>query len=251
MSTPDRGHNGGVHLGTGSRSGHHRHGSIDTGVRSGVRFGVRRGLLLAALGALLVALLAACGGSTEKVASLSSADPSGLRGVRPDAPYPRPSFTLTDTAGKPFDFAARTGGRPTILFFGYTECPDECPTAMADVASALRKVPQLRDQVSVVFVTTDPARDTGAVTRRWLDRFDESFIGLTGTAAQITAAEQSSHIPLSSETPTAGGGYEVNHSSLLLGYGANDVARVVYPPGSKVSDIATDLRLLAEKDPPT
>jgi protein SCO1/2 len=200
---------------------------------------------------LLVGLLAACGGSPEKAASLSSADPSGLRGVRPEAPYPRPSFTLTDTAGKPFDFAARTAGRPTILFFGYTECPDECPTAMADVASALRKAPQLRDQVSVVFVTTDPARDTGSVTRRWLDRFDESFIGLTGSAQQVAAAEQQSHIPLSSETPTADGGYEVNHSSLLLGYGANDVARVVYPPGSKVSDIASDLRLLAEKDPPT
>jgi protein SCO1/2 len=185
------------------------------------------------------------------VASLSSADPSGIKGVRPDAPFPRPSFTLTDTSGKPFDFAARTAGRPTILFFGYTECPDECPTAMADVASALRKVPQLRDQVSVVFVSTDPARDTGSVTRRWLDRFDESFIGLTGSADQVAAAEKVSHIPLSSETPQADGSYAVNHSSLLLGYGADDKARVVYPPGSKVSDIASDLRLLAEKDPPT
>jgi protein SCO1/2 len=206
---------------------------------------------VAALGALLVALLAACGGSTEKVASLSSADPSGIKGVRPDAPFPRPSFTLTDTSGKPFDFAARTAGRPTILFFGYTQCPDECPTAMADVASALRKVPQLRDQVSVVFVSTDPARDTTSVTRRWLDRFDESFIGLIGSADQVAAAEKSSHIPLSSETPNADGGFAVNHSSLLLGYGADDKAHVVYPPGSKVSDIASDLRLLAEKDPPT
>jgi protein SCO1/2 len=201
---------------------------------------------------LLIALVAAgCGGSPEKVSALNAPDASGLRGVRPDAPYPRPSFTLTDTYGKSFDFAARTAGRATILFFGYTNCPDECPTAMADVASALRKAPEVRKGVSVVFVTTDPRRDTPSVMRRWLDRFDGSFIGLTGTPAQLTAAQQAAHIPPSHDDPTAGGGYDVAHSSLLLGYGANDRARVVYPPGSKVSDIASDLHLLAEKDPPT
>jgi protein SCO1/2 len=212
----------------------------------------RRTLVWAVLVGLVLAFLAAgCGGSPEKVSSLAAPDASGLRGVRPDAPYPRPSFTLTDTDGNTFDFAARTAGRPTILFFGYTNCPDECPTAMADVASALRKAPEVRKGVSVVFVTTDPKRDTLSVMRRWLNRFDGSFIGLTGTPAQLTAAQQSAHIPPSHDKPTAGGGYDVAHSSLLLGYGADDRARVVYPPGSKVSDIASDLHLLAEKDPPT
>lgn len=196
-------------------------------------------------------LLTACGSGTEKVSTLSAPDPSGLHGARPDAAYPRPSFTLTDTDGRSYDFAARTAGRPTILFFGYTMCPDECPTAMADVASALRKSPDLRGKVSVVFVTTDPKRDTRSVLRRWLDRFDPSFVGLTGAPAQLTAAQLAAHVPPATETPGSGGGYDVAHSSLLLGYGANDRARVVYPPGSKVSDIASDLHLLAEKDPPT
>jgi len=200
---------------------------------------------------VLTVLLAACGGGSEKVASLSAPDPSGLRGVRPDAPHPRPSFTLTDTSGAAYDFAARTGGRATILFFGYTECPDECPTAMADVASALRKAPEMRDRVSVVFVTTDPKRDSPRVIRRWLDRFDESFVGLTGTPEQLAAAERAAHVPPSKLGPSGPEGYDVAHSSLLLGYGANDRARVVYPPGAKVSDIAADLHLLAEKDPAT
>src|SRR3954468_20716785 len=163
--------------------------------------------LLALLG--LTLLLSACGGGSEKVAALSSPDPSGLRGVRPEAPYPRPSFTLTDTSGAPYDFAARTGGRATILFFGYTECPDECPTAMADVASALRKAPELRDRVSVVFVTTDPKRDSPRVIRRWLDRFDESFVGLTGTPQQLVAAQESAHVPPAKDTPGGTQGYEV------------------------------------------
>src|SRR3954463_13723013 len=149
--------------------------------------------LLALLG--LTLLLSPCGGGSEKVAALSPPDPSGLRGVRPEAAYPRPSFTLTDTSGAPYDFATRTAGRATILFFGYTECPDECPTAMADVASALRKAPDLRNQVSIVFVTTAPKRASPRVIRRWLDRFDESFVGLTGSPQQLTAAQQAAHLP--------------------------------------------------------
>src|SRR3954454_440142 len=208
---------------------------------------------IAALLALLTLtlLLAACGGGSEKAAALSSPDPSGLRGVRAEAAYPRPSFTLTDTSGAPYAFAARTAGRATILFFGYTECPDECPTAMADVASALRKAPELRDRVSVVFVTTDPKPASPWVIRLWLGPFDELFVGLTGSPEQLTAAQQAAHIPPATAGPSGPDGYQVAHSSLLLGYGANDVARVVYPPGAKVSDIAADLHLLVEKDPAT
>src|SRR3954469_2674728 len=76
-------------------------------------------------------------------------------GVEPLPVPPRPSFVLTDTDGKRFDFAAETKGRPTYVYFGYTNCPDECPTAMADIAAALRRVePGLREKVKVVFVTT-------------------------------------------------------------------------------------------------
>src|SRR5215475_16013449 len=112
-----------------------------------------------------VMLLAGCGAAASTARSgppvVSPPAPAGeYRGLKLDPPQPRPTFTLRDTEGRPFDFAARTRGRPTFLYFGYTHCPDICPTAMADVAAALRGVSaSVRRTVQVVFVTTDPARD--------------------------------------------------------------------------------------------
>jgi protein SCO1/2 len=214
---------------------------------------------LAVLLSVLAALLAGCGASAEKAAPLAddatpvgahSAAPGTYRGLVPDSQSPRPSFTLTDTAGRPFNFAAQTAGHPTLLYFGYTNCPDECPAAMADVAVALRKAsPDLRQQVKVVFITTDPKRDTRTVLRRWLDQFDSSFIGLTGTSADLVNAEKAANIPQATIRPAQNGAYDVNHATLLLGYGADDLAHVVYLPGAKPSDITADLSLLAKKDP--
>src|SRR4051794_22585165 len=95
----------------------------------------------------------------------------------PQSAPARPAFTLTGLDGKPYDFQAETKGRPTYLYFGYTHCPDECPTAMADLASALRRSPQQeRDKAVVVFVTTDPDRDTPPVLRAFLDQFSTDFV---------------------------------------------------------------------------
>jgi protein SCO1/2 len=147
-----------------------------------------------------------------------------------------------DTAGRRFDFAARTRGRPTLLFFGYTHCPDVCPTTMADAAAALRGVAEpLRSTVRVVFVTTDPARDTGPVLAAWLRNFDEDlparFVGLTGTPAQVEAAQAAARVPVASD-----GGQ--THSAELLLYGPDDYARVAYVTGSKPEDIRRDLPLV-------
>jgi hypothetical protein len=88
----------------------------------------------------------------------------GLRGLVPQ-PLPRkPSFTLADTAARPFAFVPRTRGELTYLYFGYTHCRDACPTTMSDLAAALRREPaRVRKHVEVVFVTVDPRRDTGPV----------------------------------------------------------------------------------------
>src|ERR1041384_5232448 len=76
-------------------------------------------------------------------------------------PLPKPRFVLTDTSGAPFDFWARTQGSVTLLFFGYTYCPDQCPMHMANIGAALKKLPAgTANNVKLVFVTTDPARDT-------------------------------------------------------------------------------------------
>jgi protein SCO1/2 len=158
-------------------------------------------------------------------------------------PYRRPTFTLTDTTGAPFDFKQATGGRPTLLFFGYTRCPDVCPTTMADIAVALRGVdPAVAKKVQVVFVTTDPANDTPPVLGEYLGRFDadlpQRFVGLTGAQDAVDQAQLSAGVPLAED-----GGR--THSSLLLLYGTDDEAHVAFDAGNTARDIADDLRAVA------
>lgn len=204
-----------------------------------------RKLLLAAAG--LVVALSGCTASSDaatKPAFSAAPTPQGTyRGLELQPAQPRPTFTLTDTAGKPYDFAARTRGAPTLLYFGYTHCPDVCPTAMADTAIALRGVPSaLRDKVRVVFVTTDPARDTGPVLAAWLRNFDvdltAKFVGLTGTKAQVEAAQAAAKVEVASD-----GGQ--THSAEQLFYGPDDYARVAYVAGSSPADLSHDLPIVA------
>jgi protein SCO1/2 len=202
-------------------------------------------------------LLAGCGGSGgssdtqvsqagaehSHPATVSGNDGGTYAGIDLDPPYQRPSFTLTDTSGAAYDFATATQGRPTLLFFGYTNCPDVCPTTFADIAVALRKLdPSVASQIQVVFVTTDPARDTPQVIRAWLDKFDSDlptqFVGLTGDQATLDQAQLSAGVPLAED-----GGQ--THSALLLLYGADDKAHVAFDAGNTPKDIAADLAKVA------
>ena len=214
-------------------------------------------------------LLTGCGTAAPPASAPSA---GGYHGPEPTQPLPRPSFVLTDTSGQRYDFQAQTAGRPTLLFFGYTSCPDECITAMADVAAALRATPAaLREATRVVFVTTDPARDDAARVRQWLDKFSTSFVGLTGTQAELEAAQAAASAPVAKKAgpiPTLPGrpaehthapgtpahthdhplGYGVDHSSVIFAYDASDHLPVIYPGGSSPSDIAADLPVLARKE---
>lgn len=234
----------------------------------------RRAWTAALAATMIVLLTAGCGGADAPSGSAGpsvSRTPRPFHGVTPDEATSRPSFTLTDTSGASFDFAAHTRGRPTYLYFGYTNCPDECPTAMADLAAALRKAPAAdRAKAVVVLVTTDPARDSGPVLRRFLDQFSTDFIGLRGTQAQVDAAQQAAGIPLGKPEgpiPTISGdpsrhphktstvphthagplGYSVSHAALILAYDVSDMLPVAYPGGVTASDIAADLPLLLNR----
>jgi protein SCO1/2 len=159
---------------------------------------------------------------------------------------PRPDLTLTATDGTPYDFGKQTRGRVTLITFGYTHCPDVCPVHMANIAGALKKLPaDERSRVTVVFVTTDPERDSLPQLRQWLDSFDHSFVGLRGTDAQIGAMEQAFHIPPASKEPLPGGGYGVGHSAEVFAFTPDDSAHVIYLPGMTSDDYAHDIpRLL-------
>ncbi len=215
--------------------------------------------------------LAGCGTAPQTAAATSS----GLHGREPDQVVERPSFVLTDTSGRAYDFAEETAGRPTLLYFGYTDCPDECPTAMADITAALRTVDaELRERTAVVFVTTDPSRDDGPRLRQWLDRYSTTYVGLTGTQEQVQRAQEAAGatvavrgepVPTLPGSPTehehAPGtaphthdrplGDLVEHATSIFAYDASDRLPVLYPESVSPSDIRADLPVLARKEPST
>jgi protein SCO1/2 len=166
-------------------------------------------------------------------------------------PLPKPRFTLKDTSGRPFDFAEKTNGYVTLLFFGYTYCPDQCPMHMANLGAALKKLPAgVADQVKLVFVTTDPARDTPHVLRRWLELFDRRFIGLTGSEADIAAVQRAAGVPVATKTGQPNGNYAVSHANFVLAYSRDNLAHVIYPGGVSKDDWVHDLPLLTREIKP-
>jgi protein SCO1 len=200
-------------------------------------------------GAIALALTG-CGGSSTPSASSSSSAPT-LHGAVPGQKPPRPDFTLVDTSGHTYDFGAQTRGKVTMLYFGYTHCPDECPTSMADLAQALTRVPpDVAKQVAVVFVTTDPWRDKKPVLRKWLDRFSPTFIGLTGTPTQIAGAEVKMGMPISRRVPekkkSSVGRYSVDHFAAVMAFGRDNRLATLYPSGVTPGDIATDMSVLVK-----
>jgi len=171
------------------------------------------------------------------------------RGGMVSPPLPKPKFTLTDTSGVPFDLASKTQGYTTLLFFGYTHCPDMCPMQMHMIAQALKETPpSIANQFRVVFVTTDPGRDSPQVLRTYLDRLNKSFIGLTGSQAAIDAAQIAANMPPAKKSAVRpDGGYGVGHASFVLAYTKDNLAHVIYPVGMKEEDLAHDLRYLANE----
>jgi protein SCO1/2 len=167
-------------------------------------------------------------------------------------PPAKAGFTLTDTAGRPFNLRQDTDGKVTLLYFGYTHCPDACPADMATLTGALRQLPaDVRGRISAVFVTTDPARDTGPVLRRWLDRFDPSLIGLVGSAAEINRAEATSGVTLATpQSPGPGGQYAVDHAAYVLVYGGDGRAHEAFPNGVPAAGEAQDLTRIARGEVP-
>ena len=197
-------------------------------------------------------------GTVHRVSAQASKTPEPAQANRVETPYrgglvspplPKPKFILTDTSGAPYDLSSRTQGYVTLLFFGYTQCPDTCPLQMYMVAQALKKIPPASTgQFKVIFVTTDPERDSPQVLRTWLNHFDKSFIGLTGSGAAIEAAQVAANIPPAKKSAVRpGGAYEVGHAAFVLAYTKDNLAHVIYPVGMKQEDWAHDLPYLAKE----
>lgn len=204
----------------------------------------------ALLAVVLAVALAACsssggGGAAQKgLGDSPKVGPYAGFGLVP--PRPRPDFTLSDTQGKRYPFSSATQGKVTMLFFGYTNCPDICPATMADIRLALRKLSVAEQkQVTVVFVTTDVKHDSAPVITQWLRNFSEgthaTFVGLRGTQAQIDAAQATSHVLVAEE-----GGR--THSTQVLLFGRDDYARdsFVYTDNDEWKQMAHDLHYVVQ-----
>ncbi len=208
-------------------------------------------------GALVFAACTPRGGeSRDSGASDASADAnaaSGFRGVLTVPVRDKPDFTLTDVNGAPFNFRQSTAGKVTLLFFGYTHCPDVCPLHVANIAAVLQKLPfDARDKIRFVFVTTDPVRDTPARLTEWLGGFDPSFIGLRGSVDEVNRILYTLRMPpiQQSAAPAGSAEYDVGHAAQVLAFGLDGLSRLEYPFGIRQEDWAHDLPKLARGELP-
>ncbi len=208
------------------------------------------GLLLA------VPALSGCAGeapaSAGPVADVSvPADTDGLAGVVLPRPYRVPWVRLVSTTGAPIDLATDATKRLTLVFFGYTHCPDICQAVMASIASALLRLePSRRAEVDMVFVTTDPARDDAATLRSYLDRFDPSFSGATGRLDRIVRVATALGVPVEKGERLASGGYDVTHGTQVLGVLPGGRAPFVWSEGTDPAALADDIATILDDKVP-
>lgn len=148
---------------------------------------------------------------------------------RPPAPIAMPSavggpFTLTDQNAKPVSDTTLKG-EPFLVFFGFTHCPDVCPTTLFEVSEVFRSLGKDADKASALFITVDPERDTPAVLKDYLSSFDPHIIGATGTEEQVAAVTKAYRV-YAKKVPTEGG-YTMDHTAIV--YLMNKEGRFVAP----------------------
>lgn len=174
-------------------------------------------------------------------------NPDAFQGAYLQTPYQLPDATLTDTAGQPFNLRATPTAPVLVLFFGYTNCPDICLGVLTDVATALNRVDAgVREKVQVVFITVDPDRDTPEVMREYLDRIDPGFVGLTAPLDTVKAVAAPLGVAIEGRTEVPGG-YEVTHSTQLVGVDAERLGRLVWVQGTPIGALRSDLTELVRQ----
>jgi len=207
---------------------------------------------LLAAGALT---LTACGSgddSGKPVAVVSEEAASDKAATVLDQPFEKPDLVLTDTHGKKYDLRKETAGRPTLIYFGYTHCPDVCPLTMNNLAVAKKSLPKAeQDELRVVFVTTDPDRDTPEELGSWLRDIDPQFIGLTGDFSTIQAGARTLGIAIEPTTKDKNGKLVSVHGTQVVAFSPKtDEGYVVYGEDATVDDYTKDLPKLIEGQNP-
>jgi protein SCO1 len=162
-----------------------------------------------------------------------------FRGAVITPPWPAPELKLTDHHGQPFTMSNQRG-KVVLLYFGYVNCPDECPLTMAHLKLALEGLGDRAKDVQVVMVSTDPVRDTPQALKDFMEHFDPSFLGLTGTPAELQQVWKDYGV-----TVEAGG---ETHSTYLYVIDPAGNVRETFLPDTEPKDIAADVGLLLREN---
>ncbi|MBR8083187.1 SCO family protein [Burkholderia vietnamiensis] len=161
------------------------------------------------------------------------------------------SFTLTGGDGRPVD-ASAFRGRVALVYFGYTHCPDVCPETMARLMEVLAKLGPRANDVRILFVSVDPARDTPQALQSYVAAFDAAHArGLTGSDGQIESIAKRYRVAYQMEQRDPSGGYEVTHSSAVYIFDAHGRARLLATDGDSPDAIAADVRRIIDTAPTT
>ena len=186
--------------------------------------------------ALLVLALGFLGACSRRAAV--TWDLSDIRGYLPDL-----LFSLK-TGGDRTITAADLRGKIVLLYFGYTHCPDVCPTTMAKMAGVLRDLGPSADGVRLLFVSVDPKRDTPALVEAYAKAFGPQCVGAVGTAGQTEDLARRYRVAYEALKPDADGNYDVMHSKGLYVFDGKGRARLLISDSDKPQAIVHDLRQL-------
>lgn len=171
----------------------------------------------------------------------------GFRGGTVDPPRPAPEIVLRTHDGTPFRLS-RHRGEVVALTFGYTFCPDVCPTTLAELARVRARLGPAGQRLRVVFVTVDPERDSAERLRAYTQTFDRTFVGLTGTPDQLAAVRNAYGVVARTRpTPGSSATYLVEHSALVYVVDAEGQLRLILPFGTSVEDMTHDIGLLLRR----
>jgi protein SCO1/2 len=184
---------------------------------------------------VMAVLLAGCDKVFNKPPSFENTDVTGLE-------YGK-GFSLTDHTGKPRTLADFRG-KVVVMFFGYTQCPDVCPTTMAEMATVMKDLGPAADKVQVLFVTLDPQRDTRELLAQYVPAFDKRFIGLYGNAEQTATVAKEFKIFYSKVPGTTPGSYTLDHTAGSYVFDRDGKLRLFVRNGQDPRSIAHDIRQL-------
>ena len=158
------------------------------------------------------------------------------------ADFPKP-LALTDHTGTPRTMADFKD-KVVVMFFGFTHCPDVCPTTMLDLKNTMKLLGDKANEVQVLFVTVDPARDTQEVMAKFVPSFDERFIGLRGTAEQTAETLKNFKIYYAKVPGKSENDYSIDHSAGMFAFDKKGKVRLYLGYGQKPEDIASDVQNL-------